>query len=75
MSAGRLSLENVEHSQNVEAARALEAQMSKANLQLVNKVAELNAHGTNEDGEFEEDDGKSRDPAIVAEELADQIVS
>lgn len=52
----------------------MEAQMSKANLQLVNRVAELNAHRTNEDGEFEEDDGKSRDPAIVAQELADQIV-
>lgn len=75
MSTGRLSLENVEHGKNVEAARTLEAQMSKANLQLVNKVAELNAHRTNEDGEFEEEDeGKSRDPAIVAQELADQIV-
>lgn len=74
MSTGRLSLENIEHGKNVDAARALEAQMSKANLQLVNRVAELNAHRTNEDGEFEEDDGKSRDPAIVAQELSDQIV-
>jgi hypothetical protein len=71
MSTGRLSLEHIEHGKNVETAKALQARFENADLQLVNKVSELDAHRVDDE---DEDDVKSKDPAIIAMEVADQIV-
>ncbi|KAF8191756.1 hypothetical protein BJ912DRAFT_963498 [Pholiota molesta] len=59
MSTGRLSLEHIEHGKNVETAKALQARFENADLQLVNKVSELDAIGQ-----------KTR---YIAMEVADQI--
>ncbi len=71
MSAARLSLEHIEHGKNVEAAKALRSRFENANLQLVSKVSELNSHRMNDE---DEDDVTPKDPAIIATEVADQIV-
>ncbi|KAF8191763.1 hypothetical protein BJ912DRAFT_963522 [Pholiota molesta] len=70
MSTGRLSLEHIEHGKNVETAKALQARFENADLQLVNKVSELDAHRVDDE---DEDNVKSKDPAIIAMEVADQI--
>ncbi|KAF9478959.1 hypothetical protein BDN70DRAFT_835162 [Pholiota conissans] len=70
MSAGRHSLEHVDHGKNVATARALQARFEGANLQLVSKVIELNTHRLEDE---DEDDIKSKDPAIIAMEVSDQI--
>lgn len=71
MSSARLSLEHIEHGKNVEAAKALHSRFENANLQLVNRVSELNAHRMDDE---DEDDGNPKDPAIIALEVTDQIV-
>jgi len=61
--------------ENVLAAKALQTQLKNANLQLVNKVSELNAHRVDDDDGGSDSEGRShKDPAIVALEVADQIV-
>ena len=56
------------------AAQTLQTQLENANLHLVNKVSELNAHRTDDD-EGSDSEGRShKDPEIVAMEVADQIV-
>ena len=70
----RPSLELDEPGENVLAANALQTRLENANLQLVNKVSELNAHRTDDD-EGSDSEGRShKDPEIVAMEVADQIV-
>ena len=71
MSSARLSLELIDQGQNVEAAKALQSRFEKANVQLLNKVAELNSRRMEDE---DEDDLKPKDPAIIASEVADQIV-
>lgn len=70
----RPSLELGEPGKNVLAAKALQTRLDSANLQLVNKITELNAHRMDDD-EGSDSEGRShKDPAIVAMEVADQIV-
>ena len=71
MFAARLSLEHIEHGKNVEAEKALRSRFENANLQLVSKVSELNSHRMNDE---DEDEVGPKDPAIIAMEVADQIV-
>ncbi|KAF8961766.1 hypothetical protein BDZ97DRAFT_1827956 [Flammula alnicola] len=73
MSAARLSLEHIEHGKNVEVAKALQARFENANLQLVNKVSELNAYRMDEDNGSDDEEIKPKDPAIIASEVTDQI--
>ena len=71
----RPSLELGEPGKNVLAAKALQTQLENANLQLVNKVTELNTHRTDDDDEGSDSERRThKDPAIVAMEVADQIV-
>ena len=76
MSGKRPSVELpvVEPGKNVEAARALQARLQNLNVQLVNRVAELNAHQLESEEGLESEEMETKDPAIVAMEVADQIV-
>lgn len=70
----RPSLELGEPGKNVLAAKALQTRLESANLQLVNKITELNAHRMDDDEGSDSEGGSHKDPAIVAMEVADQIV-
>ncbi|PPR01964.1 hypothetical protein CVT26_008746 [Gymnopilus dilepis] len=76
MSGKRPSVELpvVEPGKNVEAARALQARLQNLNVQLVNCVAELNAHQLESEEGLESEEMETKDPAIVAMEVADQII-
>lgn len=76
MNVSRQSLEvQMEQGKAVQAAKALHAKFQNLNLQLVNKVSELNSHKMDSDEELESaDDVKNKDPAIVAMEVAAQMV-
>jgi hypothetical protein len=59
----------------VQAAKALHARFQNVNLQLVNKVSELNSYKMDLDEELElADDVKNKDPAIIATDMAAQMV-
>ena len=59
----------------VQAAKALHARFQNVNLQLVNKVSELNSYKMDSDEELElADDVKNKDPAIIAADMAAQMV-
>lgn len=74
-SMSRPSLELGEPGKNVLAAKALQTRLESSNLQLVNKITELNTHRMDDDDEGSDSEGRShKDPAIVAMEVADQIV-
>ncbi len=71
----RTSLElNIEHGPNVEAARALQTRLDSSDLHLVKKVMELNSHAMEGEDVLDGDDVENRDPAIVAMDVASQIV-
>jgi hypothetical protein len=71
----RPSLETGKPGENVLAANALQTRLENANLQLVNRVSELNAHRMEDDDEGSDSERRGhKDPAIVAMEVADQIV-
>ena len=76
MNISRPSLElQIEQGKAVQAAKALHARFQSVNLQLVNKVSELNSHKMDSDEELELADGvKNKDPGIVAAEVAAQMV-
>jgi hypothetical protein len=76
MNISRPSLEvQIEQGKAVQAAKALHARFKNVNLQLVNKVSELNSHKMDSDEELElGDDVKNKDPAIVAMDVAAQMV-
>ena len=76
MNISRPSLEvQIEQGKAVQAAKALHAKFQNVNLQLVNKVSELNSYKMDSDEELElADDVKNKDPAIVATEMAAQMV-
>lgn len=76
MSIPRPSLElpAIEQSQNVQAAKKLEAQFNALDIQLVKKVQELSEHRTEDDEDINDEDGMNKDPAIVAMDVAAQIV-
>ena len=62
----------IDYGENVRAAKALQIQFDGSDLQLRKKVVELNTH--NLDG----GDGielENRDPAVVATEVSNQLVS
>lgn len=63
-----------EHGKAVQAAKALHTRFQNVNLQLVNNVSELNSHKMDSDEESESDDVKKKDPAIVAMDVAAQMV-
>ncbi|PPQ86682.1 hypothetical protein CVT25_006757 [Psilocybe cyanescens] len=75
MSIPRPSLElpAIEQSQNVQAAKKLEAQFNALDIQLVKKVQELSEHRTEDDEDINDEDGMNKDPAIVAMDVAAQI--
>ena len=67
----------IEHGKSVQAAKALHARFQNVNLQLLNKVSELNSHkmDLDSDEELETSDGvKNKDPGIVAMDVAAQMV-
>ncbi|PPQ75263.1 hypothetical protein CVT24_007436 [Panaeolus cyanescens] len=71
----RPSLElQLEHGKLVQSAKALQTRLDNADIQLVKKAAELNAHRLDTD-EFVEYDDESlhKDPAIVRMDVSDQI--
>lgn len=76
MSGKRPSVElpPVEPGKNIEAAKALQERLESLNVQLVQRVAELNAHQLESDDALDPEETEARDPAIVAMEVADQIV-
>jgi len=75
MNISRPSLEmQIEHGKSVQAAKALHTRFQNVNLQLVNKVSELNSHKMDSDEELESGDVKNKDPAIVATGVAAQMV-
>ena len=76
MNISRPSLEvQIEQGKAVQAAKALHARFQNVNLQLVNKVSELNSYKMDSDEELEyADDVKNKDPAIVAMDMAAQMV-
>lgn len=76
MNISRPSLEvQIEQGKAVQAAKALHARFQNVNLQLVNKVSELNSYKMDFDEELElADDVKNKDPAIVAMDVAAQMV-
>ncbi|KAJ3508285.1 hypothetical protein NLJ89_g5843 [Agrocybe chaxingu] len=70
----RPSLElSVEPGQNVQAARQAQARLQAADLRLVKKAAEFNAHRKEDEEELEGEETQNKDPAIVAMDLAAQI--
>lgn len=76
MNISRPSLEvQIEQGKAVQAAKALHARFQNVNLQLVNKVSELNSYKMDSDEELElADDVKNKDPAIVAMDMAAEMV-
>ena len=77
MNISRPSLEvQIEQGKAVQAAKALHTRFQNVNLQLLNKVSELNSHKMDSDEEELElaDDVKNKDPAIVAMDVAAQMV-
>lgn len=76
MSGKRPSVElpSVEPGKNIEAAKALQERLEGLNVQLVQRVAELNTHQLESDDALDPEETEARDPAIVAMEVADQIV-
>lgn len=65
----------IEDGKTVQAAKALLATFQSVNLQLVNKVSELNSHKMDSDEELElTDNVKNKDPAIIAVDVAAQMV-
>ena len=76
MNISRPSLEvQIEQGKAVRAAKALHANFQNVNLQLVNKVSELNSYKMDSDEESDlADDVKNKDPAIVAMDVAAQMV-
>lgn len=76
MSSSRPSLElpAIEPSQNVQTAKKLEARLKVLDIQLLKKAQELSEHRTEEDEDLDPEDAMSKDPAIVAMDVAAQIV-
>lgn len=76
MNVSRPSLEiQLEDGKAVQAAKALQARFQNANLHFLNKASELNSHKMDSDEELNlTDDVKNKDPAIVAAEVAAQMV-
>ena len=64
----------MDHGENVRAATALQIQFDGSDIQLCKKVVELNTHDLDGDG-IELETRGNRDPAVVATEVANQIVS
>jgi hypothetical protein len=76
MNISRPSLEvQIEQGKAVQAAKALHTRFQNVNLQLVNKVSELNSYKMDSDEELDlADDVRNKDPAIVAMDVATQMV-
>ena len=76
MNISRPSLEmQIEQGKAVQAAKALHTRFQNVNLQLVNKVSELNSYKMDSDEELDlADEVKNKDPAIVAMDVAAQMV-
>lgn len=76
MSATRRSLElpPIEQGKNVQASKDLQTRFETLNIQLVNKVKELNAHKMDDEDTSDSEEGVAKDPAIVAMEVEAQIV-
>lgn len=75
MTSTRPSLElQVEQDRNLQAARALQSGLEKANLQLIRNVEEFNAHRLDADETVDSEDAENKDPGIVAADVAAQIV-
>ncbi|KAF4618290.1 hypothetical protein D9613_011646 [Agrocybe pediades] len=75
-SSSRASLElpAIEISQNVRTAQTLKQRLENSDIQLVKKPVQLNAHRMDSEDEEDPDERKeTKDPAIVAMEVADQI--
>ena len=72
----RPSLEvQIEQGKAVQAAKALHTKFQNVNLQLVNKVSELNSYKIDSDEELDlPDNVGNKDPAIVAIDVAAQMV-
>ena len=72
----RPSLEvQIEQGKAVQAAKALHTKFQNVNLQLVNKVSELNSYKMDSDEELDlPDNVGNKDPAIVAIDVAAQMV-
>ena len=77
MDISRPSLEvQIEQGKAVQAAKALHTRFQNVNLQFVNKVSELNSYKMDSDEELDlADDVKNKDPAIVAMDVAAQMVN
>jgi len=76
MPVTRPSLElSVEHGELVRKARELQAHLEGSDLQLAKKVIELNARDTEGQAGSDNEDEENKDPAIVAMDVAAQIVS
>ena len=75
MNISRPSLEVLEQGKAVQAAKALHTKFQNVNLQLVNKVSELNSYKMDSDEELDlADNVRNKDPAIVAMDVAAQMV-
>ena len=75
MNISRPSLELLEQGKAVQAAKALHTKFQNVNLQLVNKVSELNSYKMDSDEELDlADNVRNKDPAIVAMDVAAQMV-
>ena len=76
MNISRPSLEvQIEQGKAVQAAKALHTKFQNVNLQLVNKVSELNSYKMDSDEELDlADNVRNKDPAIVAMDVAAQMV-
>ena len=76
MNISRPSLEvQIEQGKAVQAAKALHTKFQNVNLQLVNKVSELNSYKMDSDEELDlADNVGHKDPAIVAMDVAAQMV-
>jgi hypothetical protein len=65
----------IEQGRAVQAAKTFHTRFQNVNLQLVNKVSELNSFKMESDEGLElVDDVKNKDPAIVAMDVAAQMV-
>ena len=75
MNISRPSLEVLEQGKAVQAAKALHTKFQNVNLQVVNKVSELNSYKMDSDEELDlVDNVRNKDPAIVAMDVAAQMV-
>jgi hypothetical protein len=66
---------SIDYGENVRAAKTLQIQFDGSDLQLRKKVVELNTHNLDGGDGLELENRGNRDPAVVATEVTNQLVS